>query len=231
MCCPSPGPLDSRWLLGRPLLSVVMGPECRVLSPDGVPIPLPGVCRTQAVLPRCGVQLSWVTWFRGALAHLTPLRCSSLWGFFRPASKQGHGRAGRALVGDRTRGGRAVGCVGVSYCARKQQPAPEWGLGHVLLSLAVSGQEHGLPESKWRLGRALASLPNPAFLLSCCHLSGLVRSRTPLGKPDSGHTCGGLCSGSAGRLCWAVEVLGEVGRGGGLPDMAPPSSREHMLAS
>lgn len=37
---PLPGPLDSCWLLGRLLLSVVMGPECRVLSPDGVPSPV-----------------------------------------------------------------------------------------------------------------------------------------------------------------------------------------------
>lgn len=57
--------------------------------------------------------------------------------------------------------------------------------------------------------------PNAAFLLSsCCHLVGLVRSRTPLGKPDVGHTCGRCFSDSGqgalwlarGRLCWMKRV-------------------------
>lgn len=34
-----------------------------------------------------------------------------------------------------------------------------------------------------------------------------------------------------GGLRWAVEVLGEVVRGRRLPDKAPPSTREHTLAS
>lgn len=75
------------WALGL-LSSGVMGPERQVLSPDGVPSPVAlCVCRGAVWQPR----LSSGSW--GAM-RVSPLHRSSLWGFFPPASKQGHGRVG-----------------------------------------------------------------------------------------------------------------------------------------
>lgn len=215
---PSPGPLDSCWLLGRLLSSGVMVPERQVLSPDGVPIPVAlCVCRTQTSLLRCSVAAEPGDSVPGRRTPwcISPLHCPSLWGFFPPASKQGHGWA-RARLGDRTQEGGAVGRAGVGCVCQRAAACPRVG-ARARPALPGYVSTRGWPlESEPRARRHWPPLPNPAFLLSCWHLSGLVRSRTPLGKPDATHACGGLCPGS-GRVGSAGpwRLLGEVMRGHG----------------